>query len=270
VPSDLGSQLLERESELGALETAIAVGTGGAGRVVVLEGATGVGKSALLDAARDMAPSRSLQVLSARGSELMRDVPFGVAVELFSERLKGPASVERDALFEGAAGLANSLFWPGTEREPAAAPDPTLPMVHGLYWLLVNLTERTPCLVVVDDAHWADEASLAFLVYLVERVDGLPVTVLIALRPEDAAMGGRPMARLRAVPTDRVLHLEPLSKDATTGLIRSRYFPDADEEFCGAVFDASRGNPFIAQELARTADLDGVAPVGASANYVRA
>lgn len=270
MPPDLGSQLLEREAELGALEAAISVGTGGAGRVLVVEGAAGVGKSVLLDAARNVASSRGLQVLSARGSELMQDVPFGVAVELFSERLKGPASVERDALFEGAAGLATSLFWPGTESEPAAAPDPSLPMAHGLYWLLVNLIERAPCLVVVDDAHWVDEASLAFLVYLVERVDGLPLTVLIALRPEDAAMGGRPMARLRAVPTDRVLHLEPLSKDATTALIRSRYFPDADAEFCGAVFDASRGNPFITQELARAADLDGVPPLAASADYVRA
>ena len=251
--------MLEREAELEALEAAIAAGSG---RVLILEGAAGVGKSALLDVARDMAAERGHQVLHARGSELMRGVPFGVAVELFAEALRAATPAQRDEeLFSGAGGLAASLFSPATAYRPATAMDPSLPMVHGLYWLLVNLSERAPCLMVVDDAHWADEPSLGFLVYLVERVEGLPVTVLVALRPEDAAIAGRPMDRLRASPANRILELEPLSKDGTAELIRTRYFDQADDEFCQAVFDASQGNPFIVQELARTADVDGVPPV---------
>jgi hypothetical protein len=69
----------------------------------------------LLDVAWEMAGERGHQVLHARGSELMRGVPFGVAVELFAEALRAAT--------------------------PAAARDPSLPMVHGLYWLLVNLSE---------------------------------------------------------------------------------------------------------------------------------
>src|SRR5688572_11958164 len=210
------------------------------------------------------------QVLHARGSELMRGVPFGVAVELFAEALRAATPAQREEeLFSGAGGLAASLFSPATAYRPATAMDPSLPMVHGLYWLLVNLAERAPCLVVVDDVHWADEPSLCFLLYLVERLEGLSVTVLVALRPEDAAIAGRPMARLRACPADRILQLAPLSKDGTAELIRTRYFDQADDEFCQAVFDASQGNPFIVQELARAADLDGMAPVAASAHYVR-
>src|SRR5215210_1614745 len=186
-----GQQLLEREAELEALEAAISAGSG---RVLILEGAAGVGKSALLTVARGMAAERGHQVMHARGSELMRGVPFGVAVELFAEALRAATPAQRDEeLFSGAGGLAASLFSPATAYRPATARDPSLPMVHGLYWLLVNLSERAPCLVVVDDVHWADEPSLCFLVYLVERVEGLPVTVLVALRPEDAAIAGRPM-----------------------------------------------------------------------------
>ncbi len=259
--------MLEREAELEALEAAISAGSG---RVLILEGAAGVGKSALLDVARGMAGDLGHQVLRARGSELMRGVPFGVAVELFAEALRAATPAQRDEeLFSGAGGLAASLFSSSAGYRPEMARDSSLPMVHGLYWLLVNLSERTPCLVVVDDAYWADEPSLGFLLYLAERVEGLPVTVLVALRPEEAAIAGRPMDRLRAWPANRILQLEPLSKDGTTALIRGRYFEQADDEFCRAVFDASQGNPFVIQELARTADLDGASPTAASADYVR-
>ena len=55
--------------------------------------------------------------------------------------------------------------------------------MHGLYWLAVRLAAREPLLVVVDDAHWADEPSLRFLAYLAGRVGEQPVAVLVATRP---------------------------------------------------------------------------------------
>ena len=54
---------------------------------------------------------------------------------------------------------------------PDAAPDP-FAVVHGLYWLTMNITASQPVLIVVDDAHWADPASLRWLAYLASRVEG--------------------------------------------------------------------------------------------------
>ena len=55
-------------------------------------------------------------------------------------------------------------------------------MLHGLYWLLNNLTSESPVALSVDDLHWADAESLRFLAYLAHRLEGLPVLVVGALR----------------------------------------------------------------------------------------
>ncbi|MCA1846910.1 MAG: AAA family ATPase, partial [Actinobacteria bacterium] len=263
--------LFEREAELEALDAALGGATAGSGRLLLVEGEAGSGKSELLAAARRRASDGSIHVLSARGSELEVDVPFGVTLELFGRLLQAAQLPERRALFRGAAELAAPLF--SAEAIVAAeaetnAPS-SFPVVHGLYWLLVNLTEGSPLLITVDDAHWADTQSLRFLLYLAERLDGLPVALAVALTPEEAPAGGRALARLRAAPRARILQLEPLTKDATADLVRTLYFPDADDQFCRAVFDAGEGNPFLVGEILRAVDLEGLPATAASAARVQ-
>ena len=61
-------------------------------------------------------------------------------------------------------------------------------VVHGLYWLAFNLAApATPLLLVVDDGHWADEASLRWLAYLASRLEGLDVSLVVAMRPDPPA-----------------------------------------------------------------------------------
>ena len=64
-------------------------------------------------------------------------------------------------------------------------------MLHGLYWLTVNLADRRPLLIAVDDAHWADEPSLRWLAYLAPRLEGPAVALLVALRPAEPASAER-------------------------------------------------------------------------------
>jgi hypothetical protein len=54
--------------------------------------------------------------------------------------------------------------------------------LHGLYWLVVNMAERGPLILAVDDTHWADEPSLRFLLHLAHRLDGLPVVLVLTVR----------------------------------------------------------------------------------------
>ena len=56
-------------------------------------------------------------------------------------------------------------------------------VVHGLYWLAANVAEQQPAVICVDDAHWADAASLRWLAYLGRRLEGLPLLLIIAARP---------------------------------------------------------------------------------------
>ncbi|HEY4408939.1 MAG TPA: AAA family ATPase [Acidimicrobiia bacterium] len=263
-------ELLEREAELEALDAALGAASAGAGRLVLLEGEAGSGKTELLAVARSRGDRAGFRLVTARGSELELDVPFGAALELFGRPLQAADPVERAALFRGAAELAVPLFSaaPASPSDVLPGAPSNFPVVHGLYWLLANLAESSPLLLTVDDAQWVDTSSLRFLLYLTERLDGLPVVLAVALTPEEASTGGRALARLRAAPRARILQLERLSKDATAELVRARYFPDADDGFCRVVFDVSAGNPFLAHEMLRAVDLEGLPATGASAGRI--
>ena len=54
---------------------------------------------------------------------------------------------------------------------------------------MVNIADRAPVLVLVDDCQWADRESLRFLAYLAQRIEGLPVAMLLTGRPPDARVG---------------------------------------------------------------------------------
>src|SRR5947207_2207823 len=75
-------RLLEREHELGMLETAVAAAAGGAGQIVVVEGPPGVGKTRLLAGARGAADRSAVLALEGRGAELEQGFAFGVARQL--------------------------------------------------------------------------------------------------------------------------------------------------------------------------------------------
>jgi hypothetical protein len=192
--------LRERTAELGAIERAVADAVAGDGRLLVFEGPAGIGKSSLLQAARDRAEAADMEVLSARGGELERRFGFGVARQLFEGAVRDGRSARR--LFAGSARLAAPVL--GVELGPDSPPalrDPGeagFAVQHGLYWLTAQLTERRPVALVVDDAHWADPESLRFLVHLARRLEGLPVLLAVATRPPSD--GDRLLHQLAATP----------------------------------------------------------------------
>ena len=149
--------LLERERELQYIDAAIAAAREGSGRSVVVEGPAGIGKSALLAAARIATEDGATRFLRTRGAELERDFAFGVVRQLFEPLLHDASAAERDDLLQGPARLAaRVLGLPGALEEgeaPAAAPDASFAVLHGLYWLCANLAAAQPVVLSVDDAH---------------------------------------------------------------------------------------------------------------------
>src|SRR5262249_36760759 len=146
------------------------------GRVVVVEGAAGIGKTRLLSEARSLASG--FEVLSARAGELEGDFAFGIVRQLFEGVLASVPTDVRDELLSGAASLAAPLF-ASVPDEPGAT-ETSFAVLHGLYWLAANFALRRPTLLAVDDLHWADEPSVRWLGYLVKRLEGLPLLVLVA------------------------------------------------------------------------------------------
>src|SRR5215207_6824091 len=132
------ASLLERERELALLERGLADASAGRGRLVVVEGPPGIGKTALLGAARLLARERGVTVLSARGAPLEQNFSYGVVRQLFEPFVVASGGPESGELLTGAGALAMRAF----AEEPSGRLSPedlSFSTVHGLYWLTANL-----------------------------------------------------------------------------------------------------------------------------------
>ena len=201
----------------------------GEGRLAVVEGPAGIGKTRLLDEARAAADGLGLEVLHARGGELERDFGFGVVRQLLEPRAAVAGESERAELFAGAAGLAEAVIAPQAVAAPAAG-DLSQAALHGLYWLVVNLAERSPLLVAVDDLQWVDGPSLRFLHYLVMRLEGVPVAIFATLRSREASPESELLDGLMLAA--QVLRPAALSRAAVASIVRGRLGEDAARARC--------------------------------------
>jgi DNA-binding CsgD family transcriptional regulator len=239
-------KLFDREDDLAAIDAALAEAVGGAGRVLLIEGPAGIGKTALLDQLRSRAAALVMTVRTARGGELERSFGFGVVRQLLETALVGADNAERDRLLAGAARLAEPVFTDVSAAEETG--DVAFATLHGLYWLVVNLTERGPLVLAVDDAQWADEPSLRFLLHLAHRLAGLPVVVALTVRA-GADRHRRDLATLMLEACPPVLRPRPLGESAVTRLVRAGLGEDASAQLCRACAEATGGNPFLLSEL---------------------
>lgn len=206
--------LLERSEQLGVLEGALESARAGAGRVALVTGEAGIGKTTLVNAFVDAHDER---VLRGSADDLLTPRPFGPfrdiarqASPALESALSGGAS--RDELFE--------LVMEEMERRPL------------------------PVVVVIEDAHWADDATIELLTLLGRRVDRLSALMIVTFRdheidpahPLRSMIGHLPIGAVERVP------LGPLSEPAVAELVPHLESAEA--------FRLTGGNPFFAAALA--------------------
>jgi len=242
-----------RDGELAMLRAAAAEAGTGRGALVLVEGPAGIGKTSLLRAACARRPVAGMRILTARGLVLERGIPYGIARQLLEPVRAAAVPGEWDELLDGAAGLAARVFdW--AEAGPVED-DLLYATAHGLYWLVANLATSSPLMIVVDDAHWADEPSLQWLAHLAARIDGLPVALVIAMRggPDEPVL----LDELRACPVCTELRLGPLDSAATAALLHERLGEQADARLRQACHVSTGGNPFLLHALVGALGADG-------------
>jgi DNA-binding CsgD family transcriptional regulator len=266
-----GSVLLERDRELERVDQCLHWARMGRGSALVVEGPAGIGKTALLAAAPGVPAGEGFRWLRARGAELEREFAFGVVRQLLEPVLAGAPVEERVRLLEGPPGVAARLLGlPGlAERGRPAAPEPSFAMLHGLYWLCANLAAQRPVALVVDNAHWADGASLRFLAFLLPRLGELPVAVLLAVRPGEAAQNRDLLAVLALDPAFQVVTVPPLTTAGVARLVAESLGAEPESGFTAACREATGGTPFLVHALVEALREEQVAPVTASSAKVQ-
>lgn len=249
--------LVEREDDLGALAELLDGLVDGRSRAALIEGPAGIGKSRLLGALRDGATARGIRALTARGSELEREFPFGVVRQLFEPAL---AEVGREAAFEGAAAPARAVF--AGEADDGA----TFAVLHGLYWAALNVGAERPLVLAVDDLHWCDRPSLRFLAYLTPRLEGAPLLLGATLRSAEPGTDPVLLGEIARDPLTVSVRPQPLSVEGVGTLLG----PDAAPAFVAACHEATGGNPLLLRELLGMLLGEGVAPSAANVGAVKA
>lgn len=233
----------------------------------MLEGAGGLGKTLLLAHATHRAQERGMTVLRARGGELERSFPFGVALQLYEPYLSAADPEERERVLAGAAAHAEPVL-SGRVEPPEPSSPPEFPLLHGLHWIAANIAERQPLLLAVDDAHAADEASLRALLYTAQRIEDLPLAIVLTARPQPtSASSGDALSALAGHQLARRLELGVLSEQAIAAIVRAQ-LPDADDAFCAACTSATGGNPFYVRELLAELTAGGIPPSAEQAERV--
>ncbi|HEV2374141.1 MAG TPA: AAA family ATPase [Streptosporangiaceae bacterium] len=231
-----GSPLIGRDAEWLVLSGALDQLTGGAGRMVWLEGEPGIGKSALVDALVAEATARRVTVLRGAGDEATQLLPLYLVAECVGVSAGSPGTVRAEIaeLLGGGRG--------------AGVLDPVLAASERVLELVDRLCSEGPLLLVTEDLQWADTASLAVWERMGRAVDQIPLLLVGTSRP---ATHRPEVGRLRDVVAERADVVLPVTSLDDAGVaelaervLAARTGLDIAEELarCG-------GNPLFLREL---------------------
>lgn len=251
--------LVGRAEELSSLDRLLAELEQGRSSAILLVGEPGIGKTRLLAEHAARADARAHLVLSGSASELERDLPFSVFVDALDEYVRGldgnrlaalhdDVRTELAHVFPSLTALATGQLAPQHERYRSH---------RAVRSLLEQLASTQPLVLVLDDLHWADSASIELLGALLRRPPAAPVLMALAVRPRQVPerLSTALERAWRANLLTRI-ELRALSAEEARELLG-----DAVARVDSSVlYRESGGNPFYLQQLARSLDRAGAAP----------
>ena len=252
----IGEHLVGRAETCDVFDDALAELSSGRSDALALVGEPGIGKTRLLKELAARANGRGQLVLYGSASELERDLPFWVFVDALDEYVQGLEPRRLEALEDDVrTELAHVL--PSLSRFGAAGgaafPHERYRSHRAVRELLERLTATKPLVLVLDDLHWADSASVELLGALLRQPPAAAVLVALAVRPRQAPE--RLAAALeRAHRAGTLLRVEVGA--LTRGETRELLGESVEGAAATALYDESGGNPFYLEQLARSLALE--------------
>ncbi|MEO6989238.1 MAG: AAA family ATPase [Aquihabitans sp.] len=241
--------LIGRDVERSALHDALRLALDGHPHLVVVEGAAGIGKSALLrQFAR--AVDGQVAVLKASGDEAEQHLDYGLIEQLHAEA------------------AVHGLQVPPMFGREGPRPDP-LDIGSSLVQVATAASTDQPLLLIIDDAQWGDSASLQAITYALRRLRAQAVLTVIAQRPDVPALA--PLSRLCQDERGARLRLAGLGSSHLDELLRQARGIALGEQAAQRLHEHTGGNPLEALTLADELDAEtissGIGPLPAPRSY---
>ena len=253
-----------RAAELAALDAGLSAAVAGQATTILIEGEPGVGKSRLLQAWNERAMKRGARIAAGSCLDLGETGPaYTAIIEALRELIRDFGPGEKEVL----AGpnrrvLARIVPELGTaaDSEPPGSSLSTLGqtrMFERLVDVLRGAATTVPVVVELEDIHWADQSSQAFLLYLVEAARGASLLLLFTYRPEAAATSAAfrttlgQLLRRQGVAT---MPLMPFDADELRQQLTGILGRPPSTALLNAIDRRSEGNPLFAEELAAAPD----------------
>ncbi|MCX2954723.1 helix-turn-helix transcriptional regulator [Lentzea sp. NEAU-D7] len=235
-PPAAGTTLVGRGAELGRIVDALRAAKRATPSALLVEGTPGLGKTALLDVAHELAHERGFTVCRAKASPVEREVPFAVVQQLF-DQLREEISARRDD--KAVQHACDVIAGHGDDWEQSHVDR----AIHSLYRFAAELALRTPLCLLVDDVHWADVPSSRWLNHLAHRMAKLPVVLLMTrtpgIRPTDPLL----IAELELC-SERV-RLPFFTAENLVRLTEQFLGRTPDDKFTEALLDGTGGCPTV-------------------------
>ncbi len=243
--------LFGRERELAALRGAMSDARAGAGKLVLVSGEAGIGKTALIEhALATDAPGAAIFIAASR--ELMTSPPFSLWADLFAAHRRS-AQVGQE--IELPAALSG-------DTDPAQATGRG-ELFADVLAFVTRLAAERPVIIVLEDLHWSDDASLELLHHLAISIDHLPVLLIGSYRDIEVTSGIPLYSRLPGLVRDSRatrIELRQIDADAVVGLVAARYPMEdagAQQQLAAWLYQHGEGIPFFTIELLFNLEADG-------------
>ena len=253
-PTRADPTLFGRDAELAVLRPLFSGELRDGLTVVCVSGAAGLGKSRLVQECMGPAALQGRLLLTARLAELEQDIPLNAVIEAFSTQETAKAL---QPMSEPWRSILLNVMPEFTEVVGPALPIPAVQpaslqrrLLESVRLLSNQVVEERPIVMFLDDFHWVDDSSLAALEYLRRRWSKGCGVLVVTVRPECIARGGRLERFLEAADTVHV-RLQALDEVSQVQLIREVGGGDVPERATNALRALGAGNPLYLIELTR-------------------
>jgi predicted ATPase len=239
-PTPAPPALFGRERELALLRDHLTAALNGSGSLVLIGGEAGIGKTVLAEALCGEATEQGALVLTGHCYDLTETPPYGPWVDLFAhyrptDDLPPPPA-------------------PFAERGTVGAVASQATLYHAILDFLSTVAAQRPLVILLEDAHWQDSASLDLLRFLAREVASQPLLLLVTYRSDELTRRHSlypPLPTLVREASAARIVVRPLDATDTGALVRARFLlPQANATRLISYLDRrGEGNPFFIGEL---------------------